>query len=133
MSTPNNSIDPKLMASLGIKPSQIDTTKVSTRAIKEITTKTELLKDEARKSIALVNSVNGEDVRFTALQRDGKTKQGEPKYKQVNLKGHWVVEKTSDGLFTASKCHYYTETFKIADFTYQGKNSDLKQLDKVLK
>ena len=130
MGLPN--INTKLLKGMGIDKSQVDTTKVSTSKPREINTKTEKLKDDARQGISKVNEANGENVTFLCLQRDGKTKDGKPKYKPVTMKGNWVIEKGKDGLFFASRVHYYTETYKIADFTIIGSNSDSNHLEKQL-
>ena len=111
------SANSKLMAKLGIKENQIDTTKVSTSSkAKAINTNADKLKHEARQSIAKVNEDNGKNVTFQCFQRDGKTKDGEPKFKIKNMQGNWTIDKTKDGLFVASRVHYYTEQFTIADF-----------------
>ena len=107
----------KLMAKLGIKTSQIDTTKVSTKSRSiELNTNQDKLKHEARQTITKVNEAHGSKITFQCFQRDGKTKEGEPKFKIKNMSGFWTLDKTKDGLFTASRVHYYTETFTIADY-----------------
>ena len=106
----------KLMASLGIKANQIDKTKATTTKVKAINTNADKLKLEAKQSIAKVNEENGENISFQCFQRDGKTQDGEPKYKIKNMSGFWTIDKTKDGLFIASRVLYYTESYTIADY-----------------
>ena len=119
-------VDSKLMKAMGIDASQLSK-KVATSKTKKPSTKLEVLKHEAKTSIALVNETQGKNVRFQALVRDGKTKDGKPQYKLTNQSGHYLITKNDDGTFTASRVHYYTESFTIADFMEIGSNSDLKK------
>lgn len=129
----NLTIDPKVLKSMGINTAQIDTTKVTTsKKVTEPNTKTEHLKFEAKTSIKTLNSKHGKESRFVCLQRDGKTSDGKPKYKPVKMEGDWVIEKNKDGTFTASRVHYYTESYIIADFTLVGNKSDIETLDEEL-
>ena len=109
-------LNDKLMASLGIKANQIDKTKATTTKVKAINTNADKLKLEAKQSIAKVNEENGENISFQCFQRDGKTQDGEPKYKIKNMSGFWTIDKTKDGLFIASRVLYYTESYTIADY-----------------
>ena len=129
----NLSIDPKVLKSMGITTTQIDTTKVTTsKKVTEPNTKTEHLKFETKNTIKDLNVRHGEEIRFVCLQRDGKTSDGKPNYKPVKMEGHWVTQENKDGTFTASRVHYYTESYIIADFTKIGTNSDIKTLDERL-
>ena len=120
---PSSNVDSKLLKAMGISESQLSKKVVSSK--KKPSGKLEVLKHEAKKSIALVNETQGENVRFASLVRDGKTKDGKKQYKLVNCSGHFVVVENEDGTFTASKVHYYTESFTITDFIVIGSNSDL--------
>ena len=124
MSTPSQ-IDSKLLKAMGISESQLSK-KVTTNK-KKPSSKLEVLKHEAKTSIALVNETQGKNVRFQSVVRDGKTKDGKKQYKVVNCSGFYLVVENQDGTFTASKVHYYTESFTIADFVEIGSNSDLKK------
>lgn len=119
----NNKLDNKLLKALGISESQLSS-KV-TIAKKKPSSKLEILKYEAKTSIAKVNETQGENVRFQSVVRDGKTKDGKKQFKLVNCQGHFVVVENEDGTFTASKVHYYTESFILSDFVVVGSNSDL--------
>ena len=119
-------VDSKLLKAMGISESQLSK-KVTTSKKKKPSTKLEVLKHEAKTKIAEVNETQGKAVRFQALVRDGKTSDGKPQYKIVNQSGNFLVTKNEDGTFTASRVHYYTESFTIADFIEIGSNSDLKK------
>jgi hypothetical protein len=120
---PSNPIDSKLLKALGIDSSQLSTKVTATKA--KPSTKIEILKYEAKTSIARVNKEQGQNVRFQSVVRDGKTKDGKKQFKLVNCQGDFVVVENQDGTFTASKVHYYTESFTLADFVIVGSNSDL--------
>ena len=127
MGQPTN-ISKELLKTMGLKESQLDNTKVSTSKKTILpSTKTDFLKVEARKVILDTNAKHGQEVRFQCLQRDGKTKEGEPKYKLVNQQGMWTIDKLKDGSLVASRVHHYTESFKIVDYTIVGSNSDTKK------
>ena len=119
-------VDSKLLKAMGISESQLSN-KVVSNKVKKPSTKLEVLKLEAKTKIAEVNKTQGQNVRFQALVRDGKTKDGKPQYKLTNQSGDFLVVKNDDGTFTASRIHYYTESFKIADYVIIGSNSDLKK------
>ena len=123
MSSKVNTVNPKpnaneaLMAKLGIKASQVDQTKVNTTPkAKVINSNADKLKFNAKEKIAKVNQETGTNVTFQCFERNGKTKDGEPKFTIKNKSGFWTIDKTKDGLFVASRVHYYTETFTIADY-----------------
>ena len=129
---PSN-ISSDLLKTMGLDASQLDTSKVSTsKRVLEPSTKTEHMKVDARVSIKDVNARHGKEVTFQCLSRDGKTKDGKPKYRLVNQSGTWCIDKSSDGTLSASRVHYYTETFKIVDYIEEGTNSDTKHLDKEI-
>lgn len=118
-------IDAKLLEAMGINPSQVEK-KVTQKKITSPSTKTEALKVDCKVEIGKLNKQHGNEVKFTALVRNGKNKEGKPLYKVVNMSSDFVVEKSTEkeGMFTASRGVYYTETFLIADFTIIGSNSD---------
>ena len=119
-------VSSELLKKMGLDETQLDTTKATTKKAVTPSTKTEHLKADAKKQILEVNTRNGEEVRFQCLARNGKTKDGKPKYKLVNQTGFWTIDETKDGLI-ASRVHYYTETFEIVDYIKVGTNSDTKK------
>ena len=123
MSSKVNTVKPKpnaneaLMAKLGIKASQVDQTKVNTTPkAKVINSNADRLKHNAKEGIAKVNQDTGKNITFQCFERKGKTKDGEPKFEIKGKSGFWTIDETKDGLFIASRVHYYTETFTIADY-----------------
>lgn len=125
-SSNKNVVDAKLLKAMGISESQITLT-TTAKKVNKPTTELEKMKLDAKTKIQEVNASNGQNVRFSALVRNGKTSDGKDAYKMVNHSGDYLISKNEDGTFTASKIHYYTENFKIADYTIIGSNSDLKK------
>ena len=109
---------------LGIDPSQVDLSKAESSKVKETNTPNkDRLKAEARKVI--YNN-------FITLTRQGKTKDGQPRYIPKKVSGSFTIDKNKDGTYTMSQVHYYSESFKVVDFTEVGKMQTSKEVSKEL-
>tara|TARA_R100000458_G_C8277761_1_gene253406 strand:+ start:2314 stop:2772 length:459 start_codon:yes stop_codon:yes gene_type:complete len=118
-----------LFAHLGIDASQVDTTKQTNTKVKELLTNADNLKANMKTATDETNRKTGKNIVFTGIQRKGYLKDNDGKfvmkdgkkverYVQVKQNGFWTLDKTPDGKYwVASKVHYYTESFTIADYT----------------
>ncbi len=118
-----------LFAHLGIDSSQVDTSKATSSKVKELLTNADNLKSNMKNATDETNKKTGKNIVFTGIQRKGylKDKDGKfvmkdgkkvERYVEVKNSGHWTLDKTPDGKYwVASRVHYYTESFTIADYT----------------
>ena len=118
---------------LGIDPSQVDLSKAESSKVKETNTPNkDRLKAEARKVIYNINDEQGTSVNFITLTRQGKTKDGQPRYIPKKVSGSFTIDKNKDGTYTMSQVHYYSESFKVVDITEVGKRQTSQEVSKEL-
>ena len=111
-SSNKNVVDSKLLKAMGIDESQITLT-TTAKKVNKPTTELEKMKLDAKTKIQEVNASNGQNVRFSALVRNGKTSDGKEAYKMVNHSGDYLITKTKTELSPLVKYITTPKTLKL--------------------